>query len=65
MCPGIRPATGWMANSTSTPRLQPIIQLADLVLRLRYCDSVAGHDDNAAGGFQHRGRFFGAGALDR
>ncbi len=20
MCPGIRPATGWMANFTSTPR---------------------------------------------
>ena len=47
MCPGIRPATGWIAYLTSTPRgLEELGQLADRVLGLRDRQAVAGDDDH-------------------
>ena len=49
MCPGIRPATGWIANFTSMPRLVScIVDFADAVLRLRDRHPVAGNDDDLA-----------------
>ena len=45
MWPGMRPATGWIAYFTSTPRaLEQVGQLADRVLGLRDGQPVAGHD---------------------
>ena len=42
MCPGIRPATGWMAYLTSTPlRLEELGQLAHGVLGLGDGQAVA------------------------
>ena len=35
MCSGMRPATGWMANFTSTP-FEKVGHLAQRVLRLRH-----------------------------
>ena len=57
MWPGMRPATGWMANWTSTPlRDEQVHQLAHRALRLRHRHAVARHDDHAlAVGHQHRG----------
>ena len=50
MWPGMRPATGWMAYETSTPRcLEQLGQLADRVLRLGHGEAVAGHDDDLLG----------------
>ena len=47
MCPGSRPATGWMPNRTSTPRLAQLGgELGDGVLRLRDRHAVAGRDDD-------------------
>ena len=47
MWPGMRPATGWMANLTSTPRLVRMsIEFADLVLGLGDGHAVAGNDDH-------------------
>ncbi len=49
MCPGMRPATGWMAYFTSPPLLlDQFRQLAHLVLRLRHRHAVARNDDHAA-----------------
>ena len=55
MCPGMRPATGWMAKNVSTPRaLQRVGQLARRVLGLGHGQAVAGDDDDLAGvGQQH------------
>ena len=48
MWPGMRPATGWIANWTSTPlRDQEVHQLADRALRLRHRHPVPGDDDHA------------------
>ena len=45
MCPGMRPATGWIAYFTSTPALlEQRGQLAHRVLRLRDRQPIAGHD---------------------
>ena len=57
MWPGMRPATGWIANCTSTPRaMQEVHQLADRALRLRDRHPVSGDDDHAlAVGHQDRG----------
>ena len=42
MCPGMRPATGWIAYFTSTPRLlEHVGELAHRVLRLRDGHAVA------------------------
>ena len=66
MWPGMRPATGWMANFTSTPRLvRAIVQLADAVLGLGHGHAVAGDDDHGPGGVHDLGRVFGRGALGR
>ena len=66
MWPGIRPATGWMANLTSTPRLvERIVELADLVLRLRDRHAVARHDHHLAGRGEDGRGLLGRGALDR
>ena len=47
MCPGIRPATGWIAYLTSTPlRLEQLGQLADGVLGLGHGEAVARDDDH-------------------
>ena len=47
MCPGIRPATGWIAYLTSTPpRFEELGQLADGVLGLGHREAVARHDDH-------------------
>ena len=49
MCPGIRPATGWIAYFTSTPRvLEELGELADPVLGLRHGQAVARDDDHRA-----------------
>ena len=48
MCPGMRPATGWIAYRTSTPFFSSSVgELAHGVLRLRDREAVAGHDDDA------------------
>jgi hypothetical protein len=47
MWPGMRPATGWIAYFTSTPR--SVAQFGHGVLRLRHCHAVAGHDDDVVG----------------
>ena len=53
MCPGIRPATGWMPNLTSTPSLgQGIEEFAHLVLRLCDRHAVSRHDHHLAGSGQ-------------
>jgi hypothetical protein len=45
MCPGMRPAPGWIANFTSTPRLaELVVELAHLVLGLRHGHAVARDD---------------------
>ena len=50
MCPGMRPATGWIAYLTSTPlRLEQRRHLLDRVLGLRHGQTVAGHDDDLVG----------------
>ena len=50
MCPGMRPATGWIAYLTSTPRSSSSVrQLPYVVLRLRHRQPVAGDDDDLAG----------------
>ena len=55
-----------MANRTSTPRLvRSVVQLADLVLRLRHRHAIAGNDDDAARVAQNLGRLFGAGRTHR
>ena len=47
MCPGIRPATGWIAYLTSTPAgLEELGQLAHGVLRLGHGETVARDDDD-------------------
>ena len=49
MWPGMRPATGWIANFTSTPRfVSSFVQLAHAVLRLRDRHPVTGDDDHRA-----------------
>ncbi len=49
MCPGIRPATGWIAYLTSTPRSSSSVrELAHVVLCLRDGHSVSGDDDHLA-----------------
>ena len=49
MCPGMRPATGWIAYSTSTPfSSSSSASCAHVVLRLRDGHPVAGHDDHLA-----------------
>ena len=48
MCPGIRPATGWMPNTTSTPRsLQDLGEFGRGVVRAGDREPVAGHDHDA------------------
>ena len=48
MCPGMRPATGWIAYFTSTPFvLEQLGEVADVVLRLRDREPVAGDEDDA------------------
>ena len=60
MCPGMRPATGWIANLTSTPRFSSAsLQLADPVLRLRRRHPVAGHDHDTSGGVEQERRLLG------
>ena len=50
MCPGMRPATGWIANFTSAAALlEQVGELPDLVLRLRRRHPVAGHHDHEPG----------------
>ena len=50
MWPGMRPATGWMANLTWTPAsLQELGELPDLVLGLGDGHAVAGRDDHLVG----------------
>ncbi len=45
MCPGMRPATGWIAYLTSTPLLSSALcELAHRVLRLGDGHPVTGHD---------------------
>ena len=47
MWPGMRPATGWIAYFTVPPRFSTrSAELAHLVLCLRHCHAVAGHDDH-------------------
>ena len=54
MWPGIRPATGWMANFTVMPALlELIVELAHLVLRLGHRHAVAGDDHDQVGLLQH------------
>ena len=66
MCPGIRPATGWMAYLTSTPlRLEELGQLADGVLGLGDREAVAGHDDHLLGVGQLDRDVVGADLADR
>ena len=49
MCPGIRPATGWMAKRTSTPSfVQGVGELPHLVLGLGDGHAVAGDDHHRA-----------------
>ena len=56
MWPGMRPATGWIANLHVDAALgQLIVELAHLVLRLRHRHAVAGHDDDAIGVGQELG----------
>ncbi len=63
MCPGMRPATGWMANFTSMPRLiSDFRELLDLVLRLRHGHAVAGDDHHA---FRVGHHDTGIGGIDR
>ena len=66
MWPGMRPATGWIANLTSTPRFeQGVAQLSDLVLRLRGGHPVAGDDHDGAGGIEQEGGLLRIHAADR
>ena len=45
MCPGILPATGWMAQVTFAPSaFEPVGYLAQRVPGLRHRHAVAGHD---------------------
>ena len=47
MCPGMRPATGWMAYLTFAPRFSSVgREIAHGVLRLRDGHAVAGDDDD-------------------
>ena len=49
MWPGIRPATGWIANvDLDALRLEHVGELAHRVLCLRDRHPVAGHDDDPA-----------------
>ena len=49
MCPGMRPATGWIAYRTSTPFvLEQVGQHAHVVLRLRDREPVARHEHDPA-----------------
>ena len=65
MCPGMRPATGWMAYFTSTPLASSRLgHLLDGVLGLRDGQPVAGHHDDLVGiGHLDRG-IGGDGGLD-
>ena len=50
MCPGIRPATGWIAYFTSTPRdSSSSASSRHGVLGLGHGEAVAGHDDDVLG----------------
>ncbi len=50
MCPGIRPATGWIAYVTLTPPLlEELGELAHAVLRLGDRQAVAWDDDHVLG----------------
>ena len=65
MCPGIRPATGWMRVADLDPAgLEQIGELACDVLGLGDRETVAGDDDDLAGvGEQHRD-VLGVGGVD-
>ena len=65
MCPGIRPATGWIAYLTGTPLSSSRFgQVLDGVLGLGDRQAVAGHDDDLVGvGHLDRG-VGGRGRLD-
>ena len=66
MCPGMRPATGWMAYLTSTPcGFELVAHFAQRVLRLRHRHAVARHDDDLRGIFQEVGGVFRRADLDR
>ncbi len=61
MWPGMRPATGWMANFTVMPALlELVVQLAHLVLGLGHRHAVAGDDDDQARLFEDLRRAFEA-----
>ena len=63
MCPGMRPATGWMPKRTLTPFSRSMLgDLEHRVLRLRDGHAVAGHDDDVLRLAQHLG---GLGGADR
>ena len=60
MCPGMRPATGWIAYVTSTPLLlEQVGELAHVVLRLRDGQAVAGHEDDLVRVGEHHGDVLG------
>ena len=65
MWPGMRPATGWIANFTSTPSWSSVVhQLAHRVLGLRDRHAVAGHDDHRARVLHDERGILGAARLD-
>ena len=60
MCPGMRPATGWMAYlHLDALLLEQLGQLAHVVLRLRHRHPVAGDDDDLAGEGELHGNVLG------
>ena len=65
MWPGMRPATGWMANLHVHAALgQRVVEFADLVLGLGDGHAVAGNDDDLAGRREDGRRLLGAWRCD-
>ena len=66
MCPGMRPATGWIGVvDVDATRLEDLAELADSMLRLRDGQAVAGHDDDALRIGELDGRVVDADLADR
>src|SRR5918994_936340 len=66
MCPGIRPATGWIAYFTSTPSpFEKVPHPAQRMLRLRDRHAVARYDDHPLGVLHDERRILRRALLDR
>ena len=66
MCPGMRPATGWMAYFIVTPAFfKEVGHFAEGMLRLRHRHAVARHDDDRGRVLHDIGGVVGGAGLDR